>query len=209
MWIHGGLRKVYFLILHFPLLCTLVPSLFKGHWIRLMIFLTFFSRTLNNFYFSILFQETLFFNHILIPVKRVTNLFSVSLFTCSLLLRNPPPRLHQHTQRNMETSSSEWSITQSSFSGQRKYVCQEGSLKVRKKKKRQAFPNQLSVYHPSAVPLESLLCTQARCCGAGEPPGGGLMGKPGQYLTSWVTEMFMVNMIQWAGGTEYFPPSII
>lgn len=139
MWIHGGLRKVYFLILHFPLLCTLVPSLFKGHWICLMIFLTFFSRTLHNFYFSILFQETLLFNHILIPIKQVTNLFSVSLSTCSLPLRNLPPRLHQHTQRNRETSSSEWSITQSSFSGPRKYVCQEGSLKVRKKKQNRLF----------------------------------------------------------------------
>lgn len=51
-----------------------------------MVFLIFFfsPRTLKNFYFLILFQETLFFSHVLIAVKQVTNLFSVSLSTCPL-----------------------------------------------------------------------------------------------------------------------------
>ena len=59
----------------------------------------------------------------------------------------------------------------------------------------QAFPNQLSVYHPSAVPLESRLWPRL---GVVERVNTwrGLVGKPGQYLTSWVTDIFMVNMIQ-------------
>lgn len=65
----------------FPLFCILVFSLFKGHCVLLMVFLTFFSRTLNNSYL-ILFWETLFFNGVLITIKRVTNLFSISLSIC-------------------------------------------------------------------------------------------------------------------------------
>lgn len=133
-----------------------------------MVFLTFFSRTPSNSYL-ILFQETLFFNRVLITIKEVTNLYLPFRLPLLQILppncNNEPRETGKQAPRSYQLHNLPTVVEKVGLSGR--------WLKSKK------YPQK----HQTRLFLTSFLFAirqqghwtpalhTARCCGAGEPPG--------------------------------------